>query len=290
MGGIQRRAADIPGHVHLAHRPHVPALVRRAPISYDVIDNITQGPCRRLHGASLRVQSQHVCAAVPVHRHAAGPVCQLHVGARPGLGCGLQYCAIAHRPQASTASPWLIATRVLTVSSCTRRMCRTFGLSPRDGQQRRVTPARLRNVPPDHIPKWDFDAQPPNDERDTSAAAIAASGCDACWCAVWLSPRSFLELFKYTGNQTYMDEGLQPTTRAVLKSCSHHHSDVAVDHIPWQPRRHAGRADVLCAAVHAAAAPDASAGWHDCGSNNCTIIESDYYFYEALRRFVGEWP
>ena len=36
-------------------------------------------------------------------------------------------------------------------------------------------PCRLANVPSDQVPKWDFDAQPPNDERDTSAAAIVAS-------------------------------------------------------------------------------------------------------------------
>ncbi len=40
-------------------------------------------------------------------------------------------------------------------------------------------------MPADGVPKWDFLAQPPNDFRDTSAAAVAASG--------------FLELFMYTG-------------------------------------------------------------------------------------------
>lgn len=111
-----------------------------------------------------------------------------------------------------------------------------------------VTTYWLLNVPSDQIPKWDFDAQPPNDERDTSAAAIAAS--------------AFLELYKFTNNVTYYNEatailtslfttylGVPEETEAVLTYC-----------------------------------------FHDCGSNNCTIIESDYYFYEALRRFVGEWP
>jgi unsaturated chondroitin disaccharide hydrolase len=93
--------------------------------------------------------------------------------------------------------------------------------------------------------QWDFDAEPPNAEKDTSAASIAAS--------------AYLELYKFTGNQTYMNEAvlilsslgttyLSSSSEAVLSNC-----------------------------------------FHDCGSVNCTIVESDYYFYEALRRYTGLW-
>ena len=29
---------------------------------------------------------------------------------------------------------------------------------------------------------------------------------------------------------------------------------------------------------------------HDCGATGCTVIETDYYLKEALRRFDGEFP
>eukprot|EP00042_Codosiga_hollandica_P017480 m.48271 g.48271 ORF g.48271 m.48271 type:complete len:419 (+) comp47697_c0_seq1:955-2211(+) len=105
------------------------------------------------------------------------------------------------------------------------------------------------NVPSDQIPKWDFDAQPPNDNRDTSAAAITAS--------------AMLELAKFTGNQTYYDEAV-----AILTSLSG---------APYL----ADPSTTEAVLTH---------NFHDCGSDDCTLIETDYYFYEAIRRYLGHFP
>ncbi len=107
----------------------------------------------------------------------------------------------------------------------------------------------FNNIPSDQIPKWDFDAQPPQDNRDTSAASIVAS--------------ALFEIAKFTGNQTYSDKALE-----ILTSLS----GAPYLAIPSQTEA------VL---THC---------FHDCGSDNCTIIESDYYFYEALRRSQGQFP
>ena len=96
--------------------------------------------------------------------------------------------------------------------------------------------------------QWDFYAEPPNAQKDTSSAAIAAS--------------AYLELYKYTNNATYLNEA-----QFILASLSTAYLAPV-----------AGSEAVL------------NNCFHDCASVNCTIIESDYYFYEALRRYTGLWP
>lgn len=107
----------------------------------------------------------------------------------------------------------------------------------------------IKNTGVDNIPLWDFDAQPPQAFKDTSGAAIAAS--------------ALLELAVTTGDQKWRDDAAQ-----IMES--------------------------LGAEPGLFAPPNSSeavmiANRHDCSFDSCTVIESDYYVFEAIRRFSGHY-
>jgi unsaturated chondroitin disaccharide hydrolase len=100
------------------------------------------------------------------------------------------------------------------------------------------------------VPPWDFDAPQPEAWPDASAAAIAASG--------------LLELAELSGDVAHR-------RRALL----------ALDTLASAPALRAppARSPAVLGACR-----------HDCGDDQCSLIESDYYLYEALRRLDGAWP
>jgi len=102
----------------------------------------------------------------------------------------------------------------------------------------------LKNAPDDLVPIWDYDAKPPQDFKDSSGASITASG--------------LLELADHTGNMTYYDAAMK-----IIRSLS------TINGYTASPN---GSEAVLASNAH------------DCGSDNCTVIESDYYLLEAIRR------
>tara|TARA_B100000795_G_C22483325_1_gene317487 strand:+ start:195 stop:545 length:351 start_codon:yes stop_codon:yes gene_type:complete len=103
------------------------------------------------------------------------------------------------------------------------------------------------------VPKWDYDAII-DCNYDTSAAAITAS--------------AFFELFQYTKNNTYKNIAYLTlntlSTNVTLKVDSNKNLDF-------------NSPAVL------------KANEHDCSSIECTVIETDYYFLEALRRMNGDF-
>ncbi len=106
----------------------------------------------------------------------------------------------------------------------------------------------LDNLPEDHVPYWDFNAPGiPDEEKDASAAAIAASG--------------MLELSEYTGDDKYYDRSVE-----ILKSLS-------------SPEYQAkGVNDAIL--LH-------SVGSKPGGSDvDVPIIYADYYYVEALLRLL----
>ena len=94
------------------------------------------------------------------------------------------------------------------------------------------------------VPAWDFDAPAAEAWPDASAAAIAASG--------------LLELSKRAGNASYRDAAV-----TLVKT-------LASDARYLAP---ASRSPAVLGACR-----------HDCGAAECSLIESDYYVYEAVRR------
>jgi len=106
----------------------------------------------------------------------------------------------------------------------------------------------IKASPKDQVPLWDFKAVAPQDYKDTSSAAIAAS--------------ALLELAIATKESKYRDEAVK-----IIES-------IATEK---------GLTSISGQAVLAA-------NQHDCKSAGCTLIETDYYYYEALRRMAGEFP
>lgn len=110
---------------------------------------------------------------------------------------------------------------------------------------RDVSEYYLRNAnPSDLIPAWDFDARAPENYNDTSAAAITASG--------------LIELAGYTKEERYL-----AAAEKIVSSFAN------VAGLQGDP----AKTDAVLVANH-----------HDCGSDECTVIETDYYALEAIRR------
>mmetsp|Transcript_15131 Transcript_15131/g.33391 ORF Transcript_15131/g.33391 Transcript_15131/m.33391 type:complete len:389 (-) Transcript_15131:109-1275(-) len=107
----------------------------------------------------------------------------------------------------------------------------------------------VKASPEDQVPLWDYDAKAPQAFKDTSAAAITASG--------------LLELAVHTGKSQYKDEATK-----IIAAIEADPTLLAQD----------GDQAVL------------AANRHDCDADGCTIIETDYYMYEALRRVEGQFP
>jgi unsaturated chondroitin disaccharide hydrolase len=100
------------------------------------------------------------------------------------------------------------------------------------------------------VPLWDFEAMPPQDYPDTSAAAITAS--------------ALLELADHTKESHYVDAAVTiveslSSVRGLLSDAAHSQAVLASNEA-------------------------------DCKDARCTLIESDYYLYEALRRFAALPP
>lgn len=102
----------------------------------------------------------------------------------------------------------------------------------------------------DLVPLWDYDATSPEAYKDTSSAAITASG--------------LLELANATGNVKWRDAAVE-----IVGSLSN------------EPALLAGPGVSEAVLI---------ANRHDCQADDCTVIETDYYFYEALRRLDGHFP
>lgn len=98
-----------------------------------------------------------------------------------------------------------------------------------------------QHVGPDYVPLWDFDAPPDQPYKDTSCAAIVASG--------------LLELDVYRPGR-----GHAALAQSILASLASSYLGGALT-------------DAVLVQNH-----------HDCGSDLCTVIETDYYFLEALLR------
>jgi len=108
----------------------------------------------------------------------------------------------------------------------------------------------LKNTGVDKIPLWDFDAKSPENYKDSSGAAITAS--------------ALLELAVATGDSKWRDIAAQIV------------SDLGAEPGIFAPPN-ASEAVVI-------------ANRHDCEYDTCTVIESDYYTYEAVRRLAGHFP
>ncbi len=127
-------------------------------------------------------------------------------------------------------------------------------------------------VPSDGIPLWDFDA-PSDSYRDTSAAAITAS--------------ALLELAVFENSTAIRDIALN--TLSVLGSSPYIGDSVCcllllLLLLLFSSSSSASRLPtaMLCYAQSTNAV--LTHNGHDCGDDRCTIIESDYYLYEALLR------
>jgi unsaturated chondroitin disaccharide hydrolase len=103
----------------------------------------------------------------------------------------------------------------------------------------------------DQVPLWDFDAVAPQAFKDTSSAAITAS--------------ALLELARATG-----DAHWHAVAQRILYSL--------------------GTEQGLFAPPGSVAEAVLIANEHDCGYAACTVIETDYYLFEALRRLEGKFP
>ena len=106
-------------------------------------------------------------------------------------------------------------------------------------------PPQLDHVPADGVPLFDFDA-PSGRARDTSAAAIVSS--------------ALVQLAAYQPAKAPECLAAAGDTLASLAAAPYLASPGASDAV----LTHNG---------------------NDCGADGCTVIETDYYFYEALRRF-----
>ena len=110
---------------------------------------------------------------------------------------------------------------------------------------RNVTRFYLANLPADSVPKWDF------------SATAAWGGPNRDTSAAAITASGLLELHGYTGEQAFLD-----AARAALAAL------VGVGY----------------------ALPEASGEsllthcFHDCGDDECAIVEADYYLVEALLR------
>lgn len=115
----------------------------------------------------------------------------------------------------------------------------------------------------DMVPFWDyaFEGSPPGTPgafRDTSAAAIGASG-----------------LLELSATLQRVEGGPDGTANEEEDAQSYLDVAAAALHgLLWEAALEAGAASPAVLAANA----------HDCGTPNCTIIESEYYVLEALRR------
>jgi unsaturated chondroitin disaccharide hydrolase len=103
------------------------------------------------------------------------------------------------------------------------------------------------------IPKWDFNA--------TSSSPGGGDAKDTSGAAITAS--ALLELAVFTSKPKYRNAAVH-----------------IINSIGWVPGLLAGDdSDAVLASNQ-----------HDCGSDKCTLIETDYYMYEALRRLGGAFP
>jgi len=116
-----------------------------------------------------------------------------------------------------------------------------------------VTNYYIANVPLDKVPKWDFDAVSPEDYRDTSAAAITAAG--------------LYELARYIPRIS--ESIVHVADETLLSLSSARYSFLGNTSLSESVLRRCK---------------------HDCGSEDCVVVEADYYFLEALHRQAGQLP
>jgi unsaturated chondroitin disaccharide hydrolase len=103
------------------------------------------------------------------------------------------------------------------------------------------------------IPTWDFNA--------TSSSPGGGDAKDTSGATITAS--ALLELAVFTSNQRYHNAAVH-----------------IINSLGWVPGLLAGdSSDAVLASNQ-----------HDCGSDKCTVIETEYYAYEALRRLDGRFP
>ena len=98
------------------------------------------------------------------------------------------------------------------------------------------------------VPAWDYDAVAPNNFPDTSAAAITAS--------------ALLELAQHTSNSMYKSAAYLTLKTLVTK--------------PGYLANVTRSPAVL------------ASNQHDCGTAECTVIESDYFLLEGIRKMKND--
>jgi len=114
-----------------------------------------------------------------------------------------------------------------------------------------VTQYYIANLPSASVPLWDFDAPASQPYRDTSAAAITSS--------------ALLELVEY------VEPTLKPLYLETISKQMAALSSPAYSYI--------GDLEASFSVL--------SHNRHDCGLDGCAVVESDYYYLEALLRMAA---